>query len=210
MHQFDALQYSLTKAELELLSFEAWFATVAFMGEAQIVKQIRARPHMCGLLCASGGIQAPDLIKFELTLSGLFRTDLVLGNSRTRGFVLVEFEGAGEHSLFSKLKKTRQYRSFAHPLEHGFGQIVDWAWLKNDNPNAITLTNAFGGAINSSAYLLICGRDQGIVDDLERRRFEYRRHHTNISGIPVHTLTYDDMVRELRQTLETAKTFTKI
>lgn len=209
MRQFHALKFSLHAAEQELSTFEAWFATKTFVGEREIVGEISSRHHMCGLLCATAGIPAPDLIKFELTLSGLFRADLALGNDQARQFVLIEFEGAEEHSLFSRHEKTRQYRSFAHPLEHGFGQVVDWAWLKSDDPNAIALTNAFGGAISHSVYLLICGRDQGIEDDLERRRFEFRRHGTTVSGVAVTTLTYDDMVKSMRRNLETARSFTQ-
>jgi hypothetical protein len=207
VHQFDLLQYSLAKAEEELDSYEVWFSSVTFVAEAEIVKKIRDRPHMCGLLAASCGIPAPDLIKFELTLSGLFRTDLVLGNHQTRSFVLVEFEGAEEQSLFSNSERAKQYRSFARPLKHGFSQVVDWAWLKSDNPHATTLTNAFGGPIHNSAYLLVCGRDRGMLDDLERRRFEFRRHKTRVDGVSVLTLTYDGMVSALWRDLRVAKSF---
>jgi len=208
LHQFESLKYSLAKAETELSSFEQWLTGIQFVGETEIVREIRTRQQMCGLLAATGGIRAPDLIKFELSLSGLFRTDLVLGNDQFRQFVLIEFEGAEEDSLFSNAGRTRQYRSWAHQLEHGFGQVIDWAWLKSDDPNTITLTNTFGGRIDYSAYLLICGRDSGMKDDLERRRFQHRRHKTTVIGVPIQTLTYDDMVKVMKNNLDTAKSFT--
>lgn len=210
MHAFVPLRFNLATAEEELASFERWFEATSFVGETEMVSQIKDRHHMCALLAAEGGIPAPDMIKSELALSGLFRTDLVLGNDSARAFVLVEFEGAEADSLFSNREKTRQYRSFSHQLEHGFGQVVDWAWLKSYDPSSITLTNAFGGPIRQSAYLLICGRDAGIADELERERYEFRRHKTQVEGVRVLTLTYDDMLRAMKRSLQLAKSFSTV
>lgn len=108
MSQFRPIAYSLSAAETELLSFKAWLAGRTFFGEAEVVAQIRARAQMCCLLASHAGIRAPDLIRFELALKGLFRTDLVLGNDHFRQFALIEFEDAQADSLFAG--GTRQYR----------------------------------------------------------------------------------------------------
>lgn len=206
MSQFQALRWSLARADAELSSFKAWLAGQAFIGETPIVEQIKSRPHMCGLLAATAGFSAPDLIRFELSLKGLFRTDLVLGNDSARQFALIEFEPAAENSIFSG-KATLQYRHWSRDLEHGFGQIVDWAWIKSDHPTDITLTSAFGGAINASSYLIVCGRDAGMRDEMESRRFHHRRNSVKIDGIPARILTYDGMVAEMDLNLAAAKSF---
>jgi len=203
--QFTSITYSLSTAESELISFKAWLAGRTFFGEAEVVAQIRARAQMCCLLASYAGIRAPDLIRFELTLKGLFRTDLVMGNDHFRQFALIEFEDAEANSLFSG--GPRQYRHWSRRLEHGFGQVVDWAWIRNDHPNDTVLAAAFGGPIHDSAYLVVCGRDASLIDDVERKRFEYRRFKTRIEGAPVGFLTYDDMVKGMELSLENAKSF---
>jgi hypothetical protein len=203
--QFQSIEYSLPKAEAELGSFKTWLSDQTFFGETAAVDEIKARPQMCCLLGANAGIHAPDLIKFELELKGIFRTDLALGHDASRKFALIEFEDAKEDSLFRKA--TSQYRYWGRRLEQGFGQIVDWAWVRNENPNDSILQGAFGGRINNSAYIVICGRDVGIKDDLERSRFEYRRNKTRIEGIYALFLTYDDFVKALEDNLAVAKSY---
>lgn len=208
MSVFDSLVWDVAKAETELDAFKVWLDGQTFIGEKAIVAEITTRPHMCGLLSAVAGISMPDRIKPELQLKGLFRTDLVLGNSRTREFALIEFEDAEEFSIFRKTKNQAQYRPWATRLEHGFGQIVDWAWLKGDAPNDVVLTNAFGGKIVASAFLVIVGRDAGIKGELEERRFLHRANSVSIAGVKAHIWTYDAMVKSMELCLLTIKSWT--
>ena len=205
MSDFAAIVYDLAQAEIELLSFKTWFAAQAFIGETAIVAEIRARPQMACLLGSVLNIPAPDLIRFELTMKGIFRTDLVLGNDHARAFALVEFEPAEANTLFKR--GTAQYRYWGSPLEHGFGQIIDWAWVKADRPDDTLLENTFGGPINKSAYAVVAGRDDGVVGLMERKRFEHRRHLVAIGGHHAQIMTYDDMVRRMDESLTTAKTY---
>lgn len=207
MSVFSAFAWNLATAETELKAFKEWLAGAGYVGEKAIVGEIASRPHMCGLLAAVAGFSAPDLIKAELALKGLFRTDLVLGNSVTRQFALIEFEDADEHSIFRKTKNTAQYRPWSSRLEHGFGQVVDWAWLKSDAPNDVVLTGAFGGAIVASAYLVIAGRNTGIADAMEERRFLHRTHAVTIAGVPAMVMTYDGMVAAMELSLINIKSF---
>lgn len=205
MSDFSAIAYDLTQAEIELLSFKAWFATQAFVGETAIVAEIKKRPQMACLLGSVLNIPAPDLIKFELTMKGIFRTDLVLGNDSARAFGLIEFEPAEGNTLFKR--GTAQYRYWGSPLEHGFGQVIDWAWVRDDHPNDTVLENTFGGKIAKSAFAVIAGRDAGIVGPMEQRRFDHRRHLVAIGGHHAQIMTYDDMVRRMDESLTTAKTY---
>lgn len=208
MSVFDRLAWNLATAEIELAQFKIWLAGQTYVGEKAIVAEITSRPHMCGLLAAVAGFSAPDLIKPELQLKGLFRTDLVLGNSVTRQFALIEFEDAEVDSIFRKTKNKAQYRPWSSRLEHGFGQIVDWAWLKSDAPNDIVLTSAFGGKIVASAFLVIAGRDEGIAGEMEERRYLHRTNDVSIAGVPARVLTYDKMVAAMELNLITAKSWT--
>src|SRR3990167_10291878 len=203
MSVFDSITFNLTLADSELTSFKAWLTGVTFVGETAIVNEIKARPHMACLLASTLGLQAPDMIKFELALKGMFRTDLVLGNDGTRRFGLIEFEDAEANSIFKK--GTAQYRYWSPRIEHGFSQIMDWAWVRADHPGDSVLVNGFGGPITASAYAVICGRDMSLRDDVERKRFAHRRDHLKVEGQTALVLTYDEMVRYMEDNLAVAK-----
>jgi hypothetical protein len=199
MSALDSISVDLPKATSELRSFKAWLASAGFVDETTIVAQIKSRPQMACLLSASLGLSAPNLIRFELQMKGMFRTDLVLGNDALRQFVLVEFEDAMSNSIFKK--GTRQYRYWSPRIEHGFSQIVDWAWVRSDHPNDSVLVAGFGGRIEASAYAVICGRKTSLKDETEEKRFAHRRASLKVEGHPALVLTYDEMVRHMEDNL---------
>ncbi|MCJ2061497.1 DUF4263 domain-containing protein [Methylobacterium sp. J-088] len=206
MSSFERIKFDLRHADTELASFKAWLAAVNFVGETVIVSEIKKRRHMACLLASTLGLPAPDMIKFELALKGMFRTDLVLGNDGQRRFGLIEFEDAEATSIFKK--GTPQYRFWSPRIEHGFSQILDWAWVRSDHPNDSVLLGGFGGPITTNAYAVICGRDASLADDVERKRFKHRRDHLKVEGQPALVLTYDEMVRSMEDNLSVAKTWT--
>jgi hypothetical protein len=116
---------------------------------------------------------SPDLFKFELGIKGLFRADLVVGNDKSRRFVLIEFEDGNNDSLFKG--GTGQYRYWSPRLEHGFGQIIDWAWAKHSHPADPVFTNTFGGKVADDCYVVVCGRSPA-PGTLEEQRFTFRNH----------------------------------
>jgi hypothetical protein len=205
MSSFQSIKFDLKLADRELKSFKRWLTGVAFVGETAIVSEIKTRSHMACSLASTLGLPAPDMIKFELALKGMFRTDLVLGNDSQRKFGLIEFEDAQEDSIFKR--GSRQYRHWSPRLEHGFGQILDWAWVRSDHPHDTVLLNGFGGVITASAYAVICGRDASLRDDVERKRFRHRRDSLRVEGQPALVLTYDEMVRHIEDNLAAAKTW---
>jgi hypothetical protein len=205
MSVFDGIKFNLTLADSELTSFKAWLSGVKFVSETIIVNEIKSRPQMACLLASTLGLQAPDMIKFELALKGMFRTDLVLGNHGTRRFGLIEFEDAEENSIFKR--GTAQYRYRSARIEHGFSQVIDWAWVRADHPSGSVLVAGFGGPVTASAYAVICGRDASLLDDVERKRFMHRRDHLKVEGQTVLVLTYDEMVRYMDDNLAVAKSW---
>lgn len=205
MSVFKSIKFDVALADAELLSFKTWFAGIGFVGETEIVGEIKKRPQMACLLSALLGFPAPDLIKFELQLKGMFRTDLVLGNDSSRQFALIEFEDAMANSIFKN--GTGQYRYWSSRIEHGFGQVVDWAWVRSDHPDDSTLIAGFGGVIRTSAYAVICGRDSSLANSIEWKRLNHRRDSLKIEGHPALVLTYDEMVRQMDANLATLKTW---
>ena len=205
MSLFEHLRFNLHEAEAELVSFRAWFDSVGFVAERSIVEQVRCRPQMTGLLGPTVSIATPNLIRWELGLGGLFKADLAIGNDARREFCLVEFEGANETSIFGA-ERTLQSRSWSREIEHGLGQMIDWACYHMYNLRDATMRDNFGGEIRRTTYLLVCGRDAGIVGQGERERFNFRRNHINVQGVPALTLTFDEMATAMADNLDFWKT----
>jgi hypothetical protein len=194
----DRIAFDPRTAQTELASFKAWMAPRAFFSETEAVTEIKLRRHMACLLGYSILMPRPDLIKFEFGVRGLFKADLVIGNDASRKFVLVEFEGGQANSIFSG--GTANYRYWARPIEHGFGQVIDWGWAKHDHPNDTIFTNAFGDRIVDDSYVVVCGRSPA-AGSIEEKRFDFRRSRVKLSGNTVQFLTYDDMVNAMSDNL---------
>ncbi len=187
---FERIAFNLAQAESQLASFKLWMVDRPYFSERDAVREIAARAQMACLLGYTIAMPTPDLIKFEFGIKGLYRADLVVGNDKSREFVLVEFESALDDSLF---KGGRNYRSWSPRLEHGFGQVVDWAWSKYSHPVDAVLANAFGGKIVRDCYVVVCGRSPA-PGSMEEQRFDFRRSSISLNGVHVRFHTYDHMV----------------
>jgi Shedu protein SduA, C-terminal len=108
-------------------------------------------------------------------------------------------KGGEEHSIFGP-SGTNQMRDWSTQLHHGFGQIVDWSWAKNDNQHTEVYKNAFGCERVSELYVLICGR-QDSMSKIECGRLEWRSDKTIVGGAKVLCMTYDELVSFFDATL---------
>ncbi|CAH0283399.1 hypothetical protein SRABI05_04281 [Agrobacterium fabrum] len=155
---------------------------------------------MSAVLAMTIMMPPPDLMSREFGIKGLFRADYVVGNHKARKFVLVEFESANSDSIFRG--GTKNYRYWSKDLEHGFGQIIDWAWAKQSAPTDPMFTNAFRGKVVDDCYVVVCGRRPD-VGTIEEGRFDFRKS-LNMGKINFQLYTYDDMVDAISDNL-TAK-----
>ncbi len=127
------------KAERELEEYKQWLDANAEFTEASIVGFLKPRVNLCLLIQIAVGKGHPDRYKREFALVGVFRADLVVGSTAARHFVLVEFEGGTRDSIFNRKRGTIQMRDWSPELEHGFSQVSDWSWAKNDNQHSSNL-----------------------------------------------------------------------
>jgi hypothetical protein len=179
-----------TRASSQLDEFKLWLDANDEFIERDVVEQLRARLDLCLLIYLAFGRGQPDRYKHELTIQGAFRADLVLGCTTRRHFVLVEFEGGGNGSIFRR--GTKQLPDWAPQLQHAFSQVSDWTWAKNDNQKSDLYRNAFGMPHFDETYLVICGRSP-FLGPIERSRLHWRSTKTLISACPIHFWTYDDL-----------------
>jgi hypothetical protein len=99
-------------------------------------------------------------------------------------------------------------RNWSKQFEHGFGQLVDWAWTINNAKGLPHLENEFGCKIAGTVSVLVCGCDAQ-MNTTERDRFEYRRGKTSIEGAIVSILTYDGLMDFWQSQIEAIKSYGK-
>jgi hypothetical protein len=206
MPQLDKIQLNLQTAKDDLAKFKAFLQTHHYFTEKDVVKHLKAKPHLCCLISAMfAGVPRADVYKFEFQIQGAFRADLIVGNSQLRKFMLVEFEGGQENSLFGPLE-TNQMRDWSKEIGHGFGQLVDWGWAIHDGRHTTILQNNFGCADMAVRFLLVCGRDSG-MNATERTRLSWRADHVRVERCEATVLSYDGLFEFFQSTLEAISSY---
>jgi Domain of unknown function (DUF4263) len=202
---FKDIAVSTNAAEAELSAFRTFLDTNETFSEKAVVAELKRSPN---LSCLIGhlyfGAPRANVYKFEFPLIGSFVADLVVGNLQAKKFALVEFESGNQFSLF-KRGGTLQNRDWSAEFEHGFGQLIDWAWIIDTNRSSQTLLNLFGCDDLSVVYLLVCGRNSLLRDDTERKRHFWRSEKCKIEGATATCLTYDGLFEFFQTTIEAIK-----
>jgi len=197
--------FNLRDAELQLADFRAWLKATPYCNESKIVTKLESLPALCPLIGMYDGSKYPTVQKFEFEIQGVFRADFVAGNLVTRHFVLVEFEGAEQNSVFGP-GGTNQMRYWGNQIQHGFSQIADWSWAKNDSQHSRIFQSALGVDESSETYVLICGRLRSLVDHEQSRLF-WRHRKTSIANCRILFQTYDDLAEHFESALDFARSF---
>lgn len=137
-------------------------------------------------------INNPDLIGEEVWIQDLVRCDFAAGDSKSRHFVLVEFEDAKTTSLFKNPTGGKKIPDWSARFEHGFSQLVDWAWIMNDASNSISVKTTFQGEVKDWNLLLIAGRNSSL-NCVGTDRLAWRSKFASVHGHKVHHFTYDEL-----------------
>lgn len=206
MPQLQTINLDFAQATNELAEFRKFLQDNATFSEANVVAELKKLQHLsCLIGSMHAGVPRADVYKFEFQIQGVFRADLVVGNLHWRRFVLVEFESGQITSLFGPTE-TNQMRDWSRQLEHGFGQLVDWAWAIHDAGNTQIFKNAFGCDDLSALYVLVCGRD-ALMNGTEKKRFFWRSDNVLLNGKPATCLTYDGLLVFFQATLEAIRSY---
>src|SRR5258708_16815253 len=172
-----AVTLDFAKAEQELEEYKRWLDANPEFSETSVVGFLKPRANLCLLIQIAAGKGYPNRYKREFGLVGVFRADLVVGSTAAHHFVLVEFESGTRDSIFNQKRGTVQMREWSPELEHGFSQVSDWSWAKNDNQHSTTYKNAFGLDHFSETYLVVCGRST-LLNATEKSRPAWRSDET--------------------------------
>jgi Domain of unknown function (DUF4263) len=136
-----------------------------------------------------------------LDLFGDFSCDVAAGDSEANAYTLIEFEPALENSIFMKLQANKSMRRWSPRFEHGFSQLVDWAWrISSEGEASAAFRRIFGDDNPAIHLLLVVGRDADLgKDDLARLR--WRANHTSLGQFRMSCFTFDGILNSIRRRL---------
>jgi hypothetical protein len=151
----------------------------------------------------NGNVALPNQWARELDLFGDFKCDVAVGDSDANAYTLIEFEDATEFSIFSRLKPNRTMRRWSPRFEHGFSQLVDWAWRLSAEGESAAYRRIFGDNHVSCHLMLVAGRDSDLSRD-DRVRLQWRSRQTTLGSFHMSCMTFDEVLRSLRSRIRLA------
>lgn len=127
-------------------------------------------------------------------------TPLVIGDWQRKRYCFVEFEDATQSSI--SVRRARQTSAWSTRFLAGYSQVMDWLWLLEAMRDTDPFERQFGKRSIAMAGLLVIGRDRGITV-ADRRRLEWRRDNVVVGSKHIYCCTFDELVHDLRQRLDT-------
>lgn len=141
-----------------------------------------------------------DRIAFEYELYGDFSADLVVGDSKSKIYLFIEFEAGTNKALFRK-KGKKATPEWSPNFERGFSQIVDWFWALDGYRYTPDFRSTFGSSEAKIFAMLVCGRDS-VLGPAEQQRLEWREDKVVVNSNRIFCLTYDELSQELSERVE--------
>lgn len=206
MRTFEKISLDLALLSQELDEFEQLLTDNRHLAERDdVLPFFKMRKHLCaaiGLL--NGGVGIPDRVATELGLFGDFACDAACGDSENNSFTLIEFEDANEFSILTKLLTGKTIKRWSPRFEHGFSQLVDWAWrLTQEGSTTNSYRQIFGSNHAIIQLLLIVGRDADLNED-DVARIEWRANNISLGAFRMSCMTFDNVLSSIRRRLKLA------
>jgi hypothetical protein len=169
---------------------------------AEILPFFQGRQHLCTALgLTNSSIELPNRWARKLDLFGDFTCDVAAGDSEANAYTLMEFEPALEYSIFTKLQPKKSMRRWSPRFEHGFSQLVDWAWrISSEGESSAAFRRIFGDDNPAIHLLLVVGRDSDLGKD-DPTRLRWRANHTSLGQFRMSCFTFDGILSSIRRRL---------
>lgn len=202
MKRFEPITLDASDLSRELDELAAFLDDNATLKErTQIIPFFKRRMQLTAAIGTfHGGISLPDRVASELDLFGDFICDMASGDSATNSFLLIELENAEKDSIFVK-RKSKAMTEWSRRFEHGFSQLVDWAWrLYEEGSSSVAFESIFGARHASVHMLLIAGRDARLTES-DQARLKWRADNISFGAFKMSCVTFDGVLNRLRRSI---------
>jgi Domain of unknown function (DUF4263) len=196
MKELDEISFNAVSCQIELAEFRELLNEKDELAEKEdILPFFQKNKHLSAFLGTyHSQVSVPDRIAHEFSLFGDFSCDLVVGDSRTHAYCLIELEDAKSNSIFTK--SGRMSPHWSSRFERGFGQIIDWFYKLADTEKTDEFENKFGARKIDPMGILIIGRSQ-FLEPREEKRLQWRQKFVLVNSQRVLCLTFDQLLEDL-------------
>jgi Domain of unknown function (DUF4263) len=149
------------------------------------------RELSCQIATLHPQIIRTERIAYEFDVFGDFKSDLVIGDSKSNTYCFIEFEDAKKDSIFVN-KSTKYKPEFSPRLEHGLSQIIDWFYKIDGLQNTDDMEERFGENKINYGGILVIGRS-AFLTPATKKRFEWRSQFVLINSRSVLCYTFDEL-----------------
>jgi hypothetical protein len=203
MRTFEPLALDRAILEHNIDELEALLTTAAHLKERDhLIPFFKERPHLCTAVgYANSAVELPDRWASELDLFGDFVCDFAAGDTEANAYTLVEFEDANEYSILSKLVRGKTMKRWSPRFEHGFSQLVDWAWrLSAEGGTSDAFNRVFGDPHPVVHFVLVIGRDADL-DQRDLARLRWRATNISLGQYRMSCFTFDGVLQSIKRRL---------
>jgi hypothetical protein len=203
MKTFEPIKIDLDVLARELDDLDIYLQVKQTLKERQDVAPFfKTSKHLCAALAlTNSSVEVSDRVASELELFGDFACDAAGGDSHTNSYTLVEFEDAKQYSILTRLETGKTIKRWSSRFEHGFSQLVDWAWRLSKEGSSTEAYRRIFGANNANIHLLlIAGRDVDLNPD-DQDRVRWRANNISLGSFRMSCLTFDGVLNTLRRRL---------
>lgn len=192
LHQFDR-----NNCRLEWNHFDNLLKTKAALDENNDILPFFKNRHDLSLLITSyfPHIKNADVLAHEFPIYGDFKADLIVGDSSTNSYLLIEFENGSSDSIFKK-KKGKANPDWAPRFECAFSQLVDWLWKLEDMRSTTNFEHVFGSRQARFQGLIVIGKDMAL-DAQELCRLKWRVDKVIVDSKSVACVSFNDLASDL-------------
>jgi hypothetical protein len=201
MRTFESIDLDKVTLSRELDEFADFLQAKSELKEREhIAPFFKERRQLCAALgLVNGSVELVDRVAIELELFGDFACDAASGDSQANAYTLVEFEDARRYSVLSRLEPGKTMKRWSSRFEHGFSQLVDWAWrLSTEGASTDAYRRIFGRNDADIHMLLVVGRDADLTSD-DLARIRWRAQSISMGGVRMTCLTFDGVLNTLRR-----------
>ncbi|WP_426781181.1 Shedu immune nuclease family protein [Pseudomonas syringae] len=145
--------------------------------------------------------KSADCFAHEFAIYGDFVADLIVGDSKAKHYLLIEFEDGAPNSVF-KTKGKKATPDWSSRFEGAHSQLVDWLWKLEDMRSTADFQNTFGSRRATFQGLIVIGKDMNLTPQ-EVDRLDWRVSRTKIDSNSLECVSFDQLASDLDHWLKT-------
>jgi hypothetical protein len=146
-------------------------------------------------------IRTADRFAHEFEIYGDFVADLIVGDSKEKHYLLIEFEDGTPDSVFKK-KGKKATPDWSSRFESSHSQLVDWLWKLEDMRSTADFQNTFGGRRATFQGLIVIGKDMKLTDQ-EIDRLQWRTSRTKFDSNSFECVSFNELSQDFDYWLKT-------